>query len=180
MKKHLVAVMVAMFALVASAELISLSKGLNAPGVSGRIVAVDALTEVANQAITIKAVKSLGIETNAVRQFVTDRVRYSFTLTNWYGVASVATNVWDRFDPIDFRPDNTNHIVGAVAEVWIPVTNQVVVGRALKETVVVTNDVWSGTASDHLKLDTPEGKFLTGDPILVTCGESDTVKLIVE
>lgn len=180
MKKYIVAIMAAAFALVASAEIVSLKKGLNVSLGSGKIAAVEAVTEVENQAVTIKAVKAIAIETNAVREVVRIRPRFSMTLTNWYGVASVSTNVWDRFDPEDFRPDNTNHIVGAVAENYIPFTNQVVIGKVASGFITVTNDVWSGTASGHYKIDLPTNKYLVGGALLLNCGDCDSVTLVIE
>lgn len=178
MKKFVVAFLVALGGM-AFAESIALEKGLNVVSKPGKLAAVEIVTVDAAQAVAIKSVCEVTQLTNAYKSVVTPRVKFAVTLTNWYGAASVLTNVYDRLDLTDFRPDNTNHVV-SVAEAWIPVTNTVSVGKLPGATYVVTNDVWSGTASGHYKLDLPTSKYVVGGKLLVTCGDSDAVRIFVE
>ena len=178
MKKFVVALLVAMGGM-AFAESIVLENGLNEVAKRGKLAAVEIVTVEAAQQVAIKSVCDVTQLTNAYKDVVSSRVRYAVSLTNWYGVASVSTNVYDRFDALAFRPDGTNHIV-SVSEVWFPVTNRVEVGKLPGVRYVVTNDVWIGTASGHYKIDVPSGKYVIGGKLLVTCGDSDTVRIVVE
>lgn len=177
--KKIVALLVAALGGIASAETITLESGLNDVARSGKLVAVEVVTVGASQQVAIKSVCDVTQLTNAFERVVTSRVKYVVSLTNWHGSASVTTNVYDRFDPLVFRPDNTNHVV-SVSEVWFPVTNNVSIGKLPAAKYVVTNDVWSGTASSHYKLDLPSSKVVVGGKLLVTCGDSDVVRILLE
>lgn len=179
MKKFVVALAVAL-SLGAFADSISLAKGLNTVAKRGKIAAIEAVTVDAAQSLKIQSIASVTEFTNAYKTAVIKRPRFDFTLTNWYGAASVRTNCLDRFDPRAWMPGGTNHIVGVINEVWVPVTNVVKVGSLPKATYTVTNDVWTGTASGHYKLDLPSSKFVTGGKLLVTCGDYDSVCVILE
>lgn len=170
----------AAFAFCAFADSLTLGRGLNTVGTCGRIAAIEAVTVSADQSLKIQSIRTVTDATNAYRTVVVKRPRFDFTLTNWYGVASVSTNVWDRYDPLAWMPGGTNHLVGAVSETWIPFTNSVVVGVLPGVSYTVTNDVWSASASGHYKLAQPTNAFITGGSYLVTCGPNDTVTVILE
>lgn len=192
MKKTLFA-LIALFAATATfADIVALRPGLNsAPSARGRIAAAQALTVSASATVAIKSVQTVTAYTNAYRDVTTAHTIYSFTVTNWNGSASFATNVWDSFAYADWTtraetsPGVTNYvsrIVGRVSPSRTNTTESVIFARLPGTSYVVTNNLVSISASGHRGEESPESPtyFLGGDILVTGAGDDDIITLLLE
>ena len=183
MKKHLLVFAFLLFAgFAACAEVVALRPGAN-PCPVGKVLALEAVTAYATPTVKVEQVESVALYTNVFADVVSTHTSYSFSLTNWNGVASVSTNVLDRFTLSDWVVDGTNHVVGAVYESRVPVTNTVVAARLPSATYAVTNSLFSTAASNHRLVATPaQTTYLMGNGSLILSGvePEDPVFILVE
>ena len=183
MKRHLLAFAFSLAAVFAAfAEVVALRPGAN-PCPVGKVLAIEAVTAYATPTVKVQQVESVSLYTNAFEDVVSTHTAYSFSLTNWNGVASVSTNVLDRFTLSDWIVNGTNHVVGAVYESRVSVTNTVACARLPSATYVVTNSLFSTAASNHRLAATPaQTTYLMGNGTLILSGvePEDSVFILVE
>lgn len=174
------AAVVCAFALnAATYQLHNGSNLVNIPG--GEIVGIQCMTVDGSQSVTAKVVCSVTEVTNAYKTVSVPHVRYDFTITNYDGGASIATNVLDNFKYSDWRRGTTNLIVGAVKPVRTNITEQVSDGTRVKATYTKDIAIGNGTASNHYLLITPASTLnFFGGRIDVECGDSDNLVLLVK
>lgn len=192
MKKSVILTAAVAMCAAALAEVVALRPGLNsAPSARGKVAAAQALTVSASATVAIKSVQTVTAYTNAYRDVTTAHTIYSFTVTNWNGSASFATNVWDSFAYDDWTtraetsPGVTNYvsrIVGRVSPSRTNTTESVIFARLPGTSYVVTNNLVSISASGHRGEESPESPtyFLGGDILVTGAGEDDVVTLLVE
>ena len=178
MKKLIMAISALAATALIAATPVSLRLGENASPI-GEIAALEAVT--ASNAPTIKVdyVVSVLAYTNATAQSIKEGRQYSFGLTNWNGVAYVATNSWNRFDFGDWTVNGTNHVVGPITSTNLVVTNTfpyAVPGPRY----TITNSVFSAAASGHYLMATnPAVKFMSGAGKLVVTGASASDRITI-
>lgn len=160
---------------------VALRPGENKPPV-GEIAALEAVTTNAAATVKVDYVVSVLAYTNALAQTIDAGRRYDFGLTNWNGVAYVATNSWKRFDFSDWTVNGTNHVVGPITSTNLVVTNTFPI-LVPGPVYVKTNSVFSATASGHYLMATnPAVRFFSGKGKLVVSGASadDSLTLFVK
>lgn len=164
------------------AALLTLAPGDNpAPEAYGQVAAVQATTQAASASVTVSAVSLAQTWTNVYEDVVSAHRRYDFTITNWDGNASIATNTLDVFNYADWMLGPTNMIVGPVVPSDVLMTNTVATGKALAAQYFVTNTLATVSASGHYGTATPDAAFVFGGTLVVTgAADGDIIKIIIK
>jgi len=169
MKKAVASILILCAVCAHAARVMSIRPGETNQVVSGHVLAVEALTVQAAQAVTLYGVNSVTEQTNGTQIVVHPATNYYVCASN---VLNAATNVVMYTAPVWGSmawPNqkliwiSTNDVSWAVTNTW----------RAPKVTYGVSTNLWSGTASGHYIKAAPSGLYLIGGSIYMTGGGVD-------